>query len=676
MTKGKWLTTSLFWFVLVALLVLKPSVQADTISVCSGGCDFASIQAAIDAADPDDVINIAPGIYQGSLTIDKDLTLDGAGAGSTTLTSESPGAGKSSIVSVVDGATAVIEGVTITGGRKENTGSLLDAGGGGIYNAGSLTLRLSTVAGNEAVGSNEGPNAYGGGIFNCGIMTIIDSSIRNNTVAANRIDNSLIGGSAIGGLAQGGGIYNINGSLTLVNSTVSSNVVAAGNGIGGAGGNGQGGRGEGGGIYTWAWNGGGCRPPGAAVSLTNSTVSSNEVSGGTGVSGQAIGGMGVGGIGGSAAGGGIFNLGGFSGADPLSSILLSSSTISSNSVTGGEGIDGDGPDGNPEGGDSFGGGITSNLSATLVNTIITDNSATGGRATDNGIPLPQFNGSGSGGGLNHGGGTFFQTATFSIVTGNEPDECSDPITSQGNNYESNAACGFTKSTDRQDEGPVLALLGPLADNGGPTLTHALANALPVDYGKNTNCPGTDQRGNLRPINGFCDVGAFESSSNVAPVLNASGSPALNPIEVDNFDNQGTLVADIIASVLPLDMITDANAQAKEGLAIVGTANANGFWEYWDPDDESGWTKMPNLSEGTALLLPADDEARIRFVPNAGFCGMVDSGITFRAWDQLGSYEDNLTSTSINGGSTPFSSSRETAVIFVYCTAIHLPFAAK
>lgn len=666
------LAAGLFFILLITLLLSSPGVQAATITVCSAACDFTSIQTAIAAANPDDIVSIGAGTYSETVVIDKDLTLQGEGTGSTTI---STGSGVSSVLSVDSGVTAVIQGVTISGGRKENTGSLLDGGGGGIYNAGNLTLTLSAVTGNVAVGSNSDPDAYGGGIFNCGVMTIIESSISNNSVTGSNIDNLVGGGSALGGLAQGGGIYNINGSLTVIRSTISGNVATGGNAVAGTGGSGQGGRGEGGGIYTWAWGGGGCRPPNAAVYLTNSTVSSNEAKGGTGVSGTAEADMSVGGTGGSAAGGGIYNLGGLSGLDPLSSISLSYTTVANNSATGGDGIDADGPDRNPAGGNGFGGGITSNLLASLANTIVSDNRALGGSATDGGFPLPQFNGSGFGGGLNHGGATFFQTARYSIVTNNEPDECSDPITTQGNNYESYAGCGFTDSSDRQNE-PAIGLLDALADNGGPTRTHALGNELPIDYGENSSCPSIDQRGNLRPIDGICDVGAFESGLNSAPVLDPSGDPALAPLKRNAGETEGTLVADIIASVLPLDMITDANALAEEGMAVIGVTSTNGIWQYFDPSDESGWNDIENPAESMPLLLPADDEFRIRFVPNADFCGIVDPGITFRAWDRLGNFDAGSPDTSINGGNTPFSSSIETAEIIVFCNDYFLPLIVK
>ena len=653
-------------FVLLMSLGSESKVQAATITVCASGCDHTSIQGAIGAAAAGDTISIAAGVYHEIITIDKDLTLDGVGAGSTIINNLLSPTDAAAIVTVNSGVTAFIHGVTITGGQKANSGSLLNAGGGGIYNAGELTLTNSTISGNTTTDSGNDPNAYGGGIFNCGTLTLIESTVSNNSAIGGNVDHSLIGGEAIGGSGHGGGIYNINGSLILIKSTVSSNQASGGTGTGGAGGNGQGGSAVGSGIYTWAWNGGGCRPPAASVTLVNSTVSSNQASGGTGVSGGAVGNESLVGAGGPAAGGGIFNLGGLSGFDPLSSVHLSSSTISNNISTGGDGIGGDGPDGHPQGGDGFGGGITSNLSATLVNSLVTNNSAVGGSATSNGIPFPEFSGAGFGGGLDHGGAAFFQHAEYSIVADNQPNDCSFPITSDGHNWESRTACGFTDPSDQQDIGTSLSLLGPLSDNGGPTLTHALTGSTPIDADNNFNCPSTDQRGNLRPIDGLCDIGAFESGVNHAPVLDAPGDPILAAINEDETDNNGTLVFDIIASVLPLDMITDANLRAEEGIAIIGVNNTNGIWQYSIPSDESGWTDLDNPSDSAAFLLVSDAEVRLRFVPNLGFCGPVDPGITFRAWDQLGGYSNNMVDTSIHGGSTPFSNSTETTSITVNC----------
>jgi hypothetical protein len=63
------------------------------------------------------------------------------------------------------------------------------------------------------------------------------------------------------------------------------------------------------------------------------------------------------------------------------------------------------------------------------------------------------------------------------------------------------------------------MLGPLADNGGETLTHALLPGSPaIDTGDNPACLASDQRGISRPQDGnnngdvFCDIGAFEVES--------------------------------------------------------------------------------------------------------------------------------------------------------------------
>jgi hypothetical protein len=76
------------------------------------------------------------------------------------------------------------------------------------------------------------------------------------------------------------------------------------------------------------------------------------------------------------------------------------------------------------------------------------------------------------------------------------------------------------------------LLGELADNGGPTQTHALLEGSPaIDGGNPAGCLGiedalltSDQRGVARPLDGDrdgtarCDIGAYELSHNVSMYL--------------------------------------------------------------------------------------------------------------------------------------------------------------
>ncbi len=81
------------------------------------------------------------------------------------------------------------------------------------------------------------------------------------------------------------------------------------------------------------------------------------------------------------------------------------------------------------------------------------------------------------------------------------------ITSGGSNVISDGSCNPNGTTDQSS---TDALLGPLADNGGPTQTQALLAGSPaIDTASAGACPTTDQRGVARPQGAGCDVGAFE-----------------------------------------------------------------------------------------------------------------------------------------------------------------------
>ena len=80
------------------------------------------------------------------------------------------------------------------------------------------------------------------------------------------------------------------------------------------------------------------------------------------------------------------------------------------------------------------------------------------------------------------------------------------LTSGGHNILTDATCAPTGT----DQVVGSALLGPLADNGGPTPTHELLPGSPaLDAADPAFCPATDQRGVPRPQGPACDVGAFE-----------------------------------------------------------------------------------------------------------------------------------------------------------------------
>ena len=81
-----------------------------------------------------------------------------------------------------------------------------------------------------------------------------------------------------------------------------------------------------------------------------------------------------------------------------------------------------------------------------------------------------------------------------------------------------AATAVTLPADTIDADPLLQ---PLADNGGPTRTHALGDGSPaIDTGDNTEGSPFDQRGNGFPrvVGAFADIGAFERQSSTDTIF--------------------------------------------------------------------------------------------------------------------------------------------------------------
>ncbi|MGB8212040.1 MAG: hypothetical protein WCE68_00645, partial [Anaerolineales bacterium] len=119
-----------------------------------------------------------------SLTVAKDMTIDGTGH-SVSIS----GNNVRSVFIVNSGVTASLTGLTILDGNSWGNN------GGGIDNAGALTITNSTISGNSA------PGGIGAGIYSSGTLTVQDSTISGN--------------SAIGG--GGGAIFNDGGTLTVQN---------------------------------------------------------------------------------------------------------------------------------------------------------------------------------------------------------------------------------------------------------------------------------------------------------------------------------------------------------------------------------------------------------------------------------------------------------------------------
>ncbi len=166
-----------------------------------------------------------------------------------------------------------------------------------------------------------------------------------------------------------------------------------------------------------------------------------------------------------------------------------------------------------------GGGIYVHGNANIVNSTLYANSAAnaGGIQLSNSSSLTLTNDTiirntatnpVNYGNLNGGSALTPMTLVNTIVADGSPKNCGGLVTSLGHNLSSDASCLLTGINDLTNTNP---LLGPFANNGGPTYSFMPTASSPaVNAGSNTYCPADDQRGVARPIGSACDIGAIES----------------------------------------------------------------------------------------------------------------------------------------------------------------------
>ena len=163
------------------------------------------------------------------------------------------------------------------------------------------------------------------------------------------------------------------------------------------------------------------------------------------------------------------------------------------------------------------------------------------------------------------------------------------------------------------------------------------------------------------------VAGFDSSAvvgfqvlNSAPVLDTSGFPMLDFVAPDDVADPGTPVSAIIAR-LGGSGITDEDPRDPKGIAVIAADIVYGSWQY--TLDGNTWSPLGSPSEIAAVLLPAD--ARIRFVPESGFAGVVRGGLQVRAWDQRTGVAGGTADTRINGDRAAFSRNVEEVDVGVF-----------
>jgi Ca2+-binding RTX toxin-like protein len=382
------------------------------------------------------------------------------GNGSEVKRSNAGGVPSFRILHVAPGGELTLRNLSISGGAAVGETPISASDGGGVFvsPAGKVILEGCSIDRNFA-------DFLGGGILADGTVVVKDSTITNNIAI------------------DGGGIFcGYNGDLTVAGSTLAAN------------------RGSfGGGLFN---------DNGGVVHLEGSTFVDNHAAG---------------------WGGAIATVGFGSGADTGTMLTANRLQIHDNSA-------------------AVGGGFFRNIgSAEIANSAIYHNSASaaGGGVFNDEAPdrapgqLLLTNSTVSGNHANVRGGGLFSAAPlrvgYSTLAENEaPDggnvfavenglapavsstiiarnlgghDCTGPITSQGHNLDGDGTCHLAADGDIANTDPKL---GPLAENGGPTLTQALLPGSPaLDTGDNDACPAADQRGVSRPQGPGCDIGAYE-----------------------------------------------------------------------------------------------------------------------------------------------------------------------
>lgn len=370
-----------------------------------------------------------------------------------------------------------LSGILLTTGGFSISGNLIINGPGAnvLTISGNNTRRIFTV--NQGITST---------ISN---LTIKNGGLYNNQGTLT-VNNSTISDSR---LIDGGGISNYDGTLTINNCLIANNSVSD----------------DGGGIYNYGGN--------KTVTINNSSIVNNTASsnGGAIYNSADLGTINVinSTLDGNSAGsgGGIYIYGG--------TMTVKASTLSGNSST------------------RSGGGIYNYLGlVNVLNSTLSNNSYTGtyngyggaGIYTNSTLFVLSSTLSNNSAGFGEGGGIFIERGGVSIgnsiLAGNRAFKGSDvsrysgTFTSQGNNlFGENGASGLLGASPIASDiilaNPIGMAIGPLTNNGGPTLTHLpIAGSPAINAGNNLLIPAgtsTDQRGSPRISGGKVDIGSVE-----------------------------------------------------------------------------------------------------------------------------------------------------------------------
>ncbi|MCW5961543.1 MAG: hypothetical protein KIS76_15375, partial [Pyrinomonadaceae bacterium] len=429
-------------------------------------------------------------------------------------------------------STININNSSITGNTVSNTSTTVAAVAGGVSSVGTLNVTDSMITNNTATSS--GSNTFSGGVHvTAGTTTITGSTISGNA--------STVTAGVGNGFA--GGIYNQQATVSIINSTVSGNSASSFHA----------------GVRTLA-----STSAAATTNITNSTVSGNTSVG---------------------EGGGVINI---SGSGFNATTNITGSTISGNMATSAT---------------SIGGGIEQFTTSTGLGTVNLINSTVSGNSANNAAGIynsgtaatinSNFSTIASNAAATNGGGLFQDTngttnLKNSIVgdnnAGSAGPDIFGAITSQDYNHVEDISGGtfftefregsrlvtttfFTLPNDVTGTDPQL---GPLANNGGTTLTHLPGSASPVvnTIPSGANDCGTvitsSQNGQTRPQQSACEKGSVEIPFVAVPTL------SINDVSMAEGDSGTTnFVFTVSMSISSASTVT-VDYATVDGTAISGS----------------------------------------------------------------------------------------------------------
>jgi hypothetical protein len=315
------------------------------------------------------------------------------------------------------------------------------------------------------------------------------------------------------------------------------------------------------------------------------------------------------------AGGGIYNAGGV--------VEISESSITGNTagIGGGGGVYNDGGtlsierstlSGNRS--DFNGGGIYSRAGTSTVtdSTFSTNKAAVRGGGVYHAGPFNvTWTTFAANQALFDAGGSIYSIGALTygsnLFDGGSPQNCAGigTFTSLGHNLSGDASCSTGGAGDRVN---IPVHLGPLQDNGGPTLTHGLRGDSPaLDAGDGPSCPATDQRGVARPIDGdgdgtaACDAGSFEAPPNVGPGV--PGAPGLSGDSTSPNRGAFTLIwtpaTDPQGDPLTYTLLHKEAGQAEYSEVARGIPSNTFTFTEDNPESIGVWSYVVQASDGAA-----------------------------------------------------------------------------